>query len=117
MKTEIIKTKYGDIEYSIYGEGEPILFIHGGHSNANEILTHKYISPQSYTLVTPSRPGYGRTPLLDNTTPLKSARLIIELMNFLGFDKFNVIGISAGGLTAITLVSENPKRVFKFIMA
>ena len=117
MEVKIIDTSYGKIEYSTYGKGEPVLFIHGGHSNSEELLAHKHIDSNKFTLITPSRPGYGNTPLGQNLSPIDSSKQIIELMDKLMINKFNVIGISAGGLTAIALTSLNPKRVLKFIMA
>lgn len=112
----IVNTTYGALEYSIYGRGEPILFLHGGHSNANESLTHKHIDTKKFILITPSRPGYGNTTLADNKTPINASCQIMEMMDILGFNKFSVIGISAGGLTAIALVSLNQHRVSKFVL-
>lgn len=63
MQTQIVYTTYGVLEYSIYGKGEPILFLHGGHSNARELLTHKHID----TEVCISYPWlYGQTILSNN---------------------------------------------------
>ena len=117
MRTKIINTTFGVIEYSLYGKGEPILFLHGGHSNANELLTHKHIDISKFILITPSRPGYGRTILGNNKSPINATRQIIELMDKLEFAMFHVIGISAGGLTAIALVSLLQSRVLKFVLA
>lgn len=117
METRVESTTYGDIEFNIYGSGYPILFLHGGHSNAKETLTHKHIDPTKFILITPSRPGYGHTVLKNNQSPIDAAKQIMELMDKLSFDQFNVIGISAGGLTAIALVALNPHRINKFVMA
>ena len=117
IQVQTVTTKYGKIEYSRYGQGTPVLFLHGGHSNAQETLTHKYMDLHRFQIITPSRPGYGQTTLQGNESPEHAARLILELMNELHIDKFHVIGISAGGLTAIALVSQHPDRVIKFVMA
>ena len=117
MRTKIENTTFGVIEYSLYGKGEPILFLHGGHSNANELLTHKQIDISKFILITPSRPGYGRTILGNNKSPINATKQIIELMDKLEFAMFHVIGISAGGLTAIALVSLHQSRVLKFVLA
>ena len=117
MKIAIQKTSLGPIEYSLYGTGIPILFLHGGHANARERLTHTYLDLTQFTLITPSRPGYGNTPLGNNTTPLTAAKQIAEMMEALGFHNFHVIGISAGGLTAIAMAALYPKRVTKLVLA
>lgn len=116
MRIEIIKTDKGQIEYSITGEGTPVLFIHGGHSNCQETLSHKGFDTSKYRLITPSRPGYGNTPLDDITTPRKTADLFVSLLNHLGIEKVVLYGISAGGLSAIELAANYPERVDKLIL-
>ncbi|MCB0479676.1 MAG: alpha/beta hydrolase [Crocinitomicaceae bacterium] len=117
MNTQIINTRLGDIEYSSTGQGIPIIFVHGGHSNCNETLCHKGFDLEQFQLITPSRPGYGKTPLDGNQTPRQAADLIIELVNHLSIDLVIVYGISAGGLTAIELASNYPDKVSKLILA
>ena len=117
MGSFIKHTRFGIIEYHSVGKGKPIVFIHGGHSNCNEILAHKGFDPSKFQLLTPSRPGYGKTPLADNQTPSKAAKLIIALLNSLAIDKAIIYGISAGGLTALKLAEEYPDYVEKLILA
>jgi len=117
MNVEVIRTKLGDIEYCSVGKGTPILFVHGGHSNCNETLCHKGFDLEKFKLITPSRPGYGKTPLNNNKTPRQAADLIIELLEDLSLDKIIVYGISAGGLTAIELACYYPNKVSKLILA
>lgn len=113
---ETIKTKEGIVEYSSYGIGTPILFIHGGHVNSSFKLPHKGFDCNKFQLITPSRPGYGNTPLDNNKTPERTAKLFIELLNYLKIDKVIVYGVSAGGWTALELAAKYPKRVNKLIL-
>ncbi len=117
MNSKVIHTPLGDIEYSAIGNGIPIVFIHGGHSNCRETLCHKGFDLKKFQLITPSRPGYGKTPLNDNRTPRKSADLIAELLSVLSLSKVTVYGISAGGLTAIELAANYPNKVNALILA
>ena len=117
MNSKVINTRLGDIEYCSIGKGTPVIFVHGGHSNCNETLCHKGFDPEIFQLITPSRPGYGRTTLNGNQTPKQAADLIGELANHLSIDNYIVYGISAGGLTAIELASNYPNKVKKLILA
>ena len=117
MQNKLINTKYGEIEYRILGEGQVVLFLHGGHSNCNENLCHKGFDLDKYQVIIPSRPGYGRTPLGNNTTPRQAADLIAELLNYLAIDNVIVYGISAGGLTAIEFASNYSKKTKKLLLA
>jgi len=117
MNSKVIKTKTGVIEFSINGTGTPVVFVHGGHSNCFETLCHKGFDLKEFQIITPSRPGYGKTPLNKNKTAKQAADLIIELIDELSIEKVIVYGVSAGGLTAIELASNYPNRVTKLILA
>ena len=117
MNGKVINTKLGEVEYCLTGKGIPILFVHGGHSNCNETLCHKGFDLKKVQLITPSRPGYGRTPLGKNKTPRQASDIIVELLDYLSIDNVIVYGISAGGLTAIELASNYPDKVSKLILA
>lgn len=112
-----IETEKGIIEYSMFGQGETILFIHGGHSNCNETLFQKGFETTEYQLLTPSRPGYGETPLnFQNKSPKGTAELIISLLDKLKINAVKVIGISAGGLTALELAANYPERINNLVL-
>lgn len=117
MNSKVINTRLGNIEYCSIGNGTPILFLHGGHSNCYDTLSHKGFDLEKFQLITPSRPGYGKTPLDDNQTPKNAAELILELVNYLSIDEVIVYAISAGGLTAIEFAANYPEKVSKLILA
>lgn len=117
MEIKIIDTDKGQVEYSIVGKGKPVLFLHGGHSNCKETLFHKGFDTNKFQLITPSRPGYGKTPLDNKFTPRKAADLVIALLDYLKIDKVVLYAISAGGLTSIELASRYPERVDQLILA
>jgi pimeloyl-ACP methyl ester carboxylesterase len=117
MDIKIIETELGKIEYSTTGNGKPVLFIHGGHTNCNVTLWHKGFDLDKFQLITPSRPGYGNTPLNNNKTPKQQADLLISLLDYLHIDKVILYSISAGGLTTIELAGNYPERVEKLILA
>lgn len=117
MNSTTINRRLGAIEYRSVGKGTPIVFIHGGHSNCYETLSHKGFDLEKFQLITPSRPGYGRTPINGNQTPKQAADLITELLDSLSIEKAIIYGISAGGLTAIEVAANYPDKVEKLILA
>ena len=117
MEIKLVDTEKGQVEYSIVGKGKPVLYLHGGHSNCKETLFHKGFDTNKFQLITPSRPGYGKTPLDNKFTPRKTADLVIALLDYLKIDKVVLYAISAGGLTSIELASRYPERVDKLILA
>ncbi len=117
MDRHLVHTELGTIEYTSIGTGIPVVFLHGGHSNCKESLSHKGLDPEEFQLITPSRPGYGKTDFHTLRTPQKSAHLIRALLDVLQVDQFVVYGISAGGPTAIALAAQYPNRVSKLVLA
>lgn len=109
-------TDLGPVEYSIIGEGTPVLFFHGGHSNCRETLFQEGWDLNQYKIITPSRPGYGQTDLSENGSPKKTAQLFHALILKLGFSKVIVVGISAGGLSAIEYASQFPQGTCSLIL-
>lgn len=112
-----LETSKGKIEYSLVGHGKPILMVVGGHTNCKETIFRKGLNPNKFCVVTPSRPGYGSTPLTEqNKTPKGTSDLLVALLDKLKIQKTIVIGISAGGLTALEMAANYPDRVENLIL-
>jgi len=117
MTTLKINTPKGEIEYSTIWQGKVILIIHGGHVNCKERIFQKGLDAKRFCFITPSRPGYGQTPLTKfNKTPGGTADLFISLLDALKIPEVIVMGISAGGLTALEIAARHPNRVSKLVL-
>ena len=117
MSKHLANTPAGLIEFTVYGQGTPVVFVHGGHSNCEEFLCHKGFDKKLFQLITPSRPGYGKTPLAHHQSPRKAADLLVGLLDLLGLPSAIFYGVSAGGPTAIEMAAHYPQRVTKLILA
>lgn len=106
-------TKDGQtIEYSITGKkGEPILMMHGGHSNCYEELGYDSLIKNGFMIITPSRAGYGSTSKEIGESLSKACEYYIELLHYLDIERVHVISVSAGGPSGIFLASHYPDRV------
>ena len=114
--TNIVRTTLGFVEYKEVGQGLPIFFLHGGHSNCRADLFQKGFDTTNFRLITPSRPGYGNTPLSVFKTPDEAAKLMASLLSYLKIEQVVVVGISAGGLTAIALASMLQQQNVKLVL-
>lgn len=100
------------IEYSMIGKGEiPILVMHGGHSNCYEEFGYHVLVQNGFSLITPSRPGYGRTTKKIGESLSKSCEYYLKLLNHLGIEKIHLLSVSAGGPSGIYFASRYPERV------
>ena len=83
------------IEYSIIGKGEPILVMHGGHSNCNEEFGYDYLIENGFSVITPSRPGYGKTSKEVGESLTMACEYYAKLLNELIIEKAHILAISA----------------------
>ncbi|MGG4397073.1 alpha/beta hydrolase [Paenibacillus thiaminolyticus] len=104
------------IEYSSVGEGIPILVFHGGHSNCNEEFGYNELVEQGYSIITPSRAGYGNTSHIVGANLKTACKAYLELLNHLKYERVHVIAISAGGPSGIYFASHYPERVISLTL-
>jgi pimeloyl-ACP methyl ester carboxylesterase len=67
-------------------------------------------------VLTPSRPGYGSTPLNVGQSAEKAAEAFIALLDSLQIQSCSVIAISGGGPTGPALAASFPKRVTLLVL-
>ncbi len=89
------------VEYSIVGQGRPVLVFHGGHSNCQEEFGYEALVDSGFSVITPSRAGYGTTSPEIGTSLSTACYYYAKLLDHLNIDNAHVIAISAGGPTGI----------------
>lgn len=110
--TQTLKLETGaNIEYTVAGRGNPILVLHGGHSNCQEEFGYQSLLEQGYSMITPSRPGYGRTSKELGISLDAACEAYQQIIDHLNLDKVHVIAVSAGGPSGLTFASRYPNRV------
>jgi len=115
--SHLARTKLGLIEYRSVGQGPAVLVLNGGHTNCHSPLGHEaFFLQQGFQLIIPSRPGYGRTPSSTGRTAETFADALVSLLDHLQLDQVIIVGISAGGPTALQLAGRHPERVSKVIL-
>jgi len=110
--SEIVNTNLGTIEYSFEGTSGPVLLvIHGtpgGYDQTTSVTGE-------IRVLTPSRPGFLRTPISVGKTPKEQAMAYKELIDVLGVDKVVIMGISGGGPSSMEFAALFPERTMGLI--
>lgn len=111
MEHRIVKTAKGPVEYTLLEDGPVILACHGTSSNCYSNDSYAPLLQAGFSVLTPSRPGYGRTPLTAGTSAKEAAEALVALLDALEIKTCTVFAISGGGPTGIALAAYWPQRI------
>jgi pimeloyl-ACP methyl ester carboxylesterase len=116
LQRHVIAIAGVELELFEFGEGRPIVFLHGASGFVPE---HPFVAPLSarHRLIAPSHPGFGASSLPDWIDAVADiAHIHLELLDRLGLDQVDVIGCSIGGWIAAELASMAPKTVRRLVL-
>jgi pimeloyl-ACP methyl ester carboxylesterase len=113
---DIAQTEKGPIEYTLTGHGPTILKITGMSQDCTDSMGNKPLLVAGFSILTPSRPGYGKTPFSVGKTAAEASNAMVALLDILNIKQVYVIAVSGGGPTAIYLSAHYPDRVRKLIL-
>jgi pimeloyl-ACP methyl ester carboxylesterase len=101
-----------NIYYETYGQGEPLLLLHGNGQNIGEFEQQIDFFKDHYKVIAVDTRGQGKSSE-DGTryTYHLFARDMYELLNHLQLDSVNMLGWSDGGNTGLILAMQYPQKV------
>ena len=102
------------IWYAEFGEGEPVILLHGGLANANYWGNQVPVLAKNYLVVVMDSRGHGRS--IRNSEPFGydlMASDVMGLMDFLKIPKAAIIGWSDGAIIGLDIAIHHPERLTK----
>ncbi|TIU75625.1 MAG: alpha/beta hydrolase, partial [Mesorhizobium sp.] len=113
----VAKLDIGPIEYADSGVGTPLLSIHGAGGGFDQGLANaaNFVG-EGVRVIAPSRFGYLRTPVPQDTSPAAQADAHAALLSKLNVPKAVVVGVSAGARSAVELALRHPDKVTALIL-
>lgn len=113
----VVSTRCGPIEVQQAGAGIPLLMIHGsGGGHDQGMAWARPLVQQGVRVIAMSRFGYLRTPRPADASPEAQADAHVCLLDALGIDKAAVMGVSAGGPSALQTAIRHPHRVSALVL-
>jgi pimeloyl-ACP methyl ester carboxylesterase len=92
--------------------GTPLVLIHGLGSSAETWAALMLLLSKEYLVYAPDLPGFGRTPLAQEGTNIRTHVLYLErFLDVLGYPRVILVGNSLGGWIATRFAVEYPERV------
>jgi len=110
-------TRCGPIEVQQAGAGIPLLVIHGaGGGHDQGMIVARGLAQHGIRVIAMSRFGYLRTPLPADASPAAQADAHVCLLDALGIERAAVMGVSAGGPSAMQTAIRHPDRVSALVL-
>jgi pimeloyl-ACP methyl ester carboxylesterase len=116
MNSQIASTSKGPIEYTLQGTGPVVLVCHGTSSNCFSTELAGPLVEAGFSVLIPSRPGYGRTPSEVGRSNLQAAEALAAFLDSLEIQVCSVVAISGGGPTGVALAAAYPERVQRLVL-
>jgi len=98
--------------YAIYGQGEPLIMLHGGLAHADVWGNQIPVFARHFKVIVADSRGHGRS--TRSPQPYSYALMasdVIALMNHLGIDKAALVGWSDGGIIGLDIAMTHPERL------
>ncbi len=116
--TQLVELAPGPVEFRLDRRGPvTVVVFHGGHFRAGLSLGEEGYAEADCSVLVPSRPGYGRTPVSTGGSAAGFADATAALCEHLGITEVAaVVGVSGGGPTAVALAARHPALVKRLIL-
>ena len=104
------------VYYEIHGDGEPLIFLHGGLGNSDYWEKQVPVFSEKYQVILMDSRGHGRSTF--DETPIGYSLMasdVIALMDYLSIEKASLVGWSDGGIIGLDLAINHPNRMKKII--
>lgn len=112
----VVETACGPIEYVTFGEGAPVLMVHGAGGGYDQGLLAARPFGDDFAWIVPSRFGYLGTPLPEDSSVEAQADAHACLLDALGVDRVGIVGLSAGGPSSLQFALRHPERCAALVM-
>ncbi|MFN2236428.1 MAG: alpha/beta fold hydrolase [Anaerolineales bacterium] len=111
-----IDTRFGDIYYGTQGVSSPVLVVHGAGGGFDQALHFAKNISHEFEWIAPSRFGYLGSTLPKDASPQTQADAYTALLDALEIERVPVIGLSAGGPSALQFALRYPERCSGLVM-
>jgi len=102
--------------YEVYGQGEPLVLIHGNGGNIAYMKPQIEYFARKYKVIVMDCRGRGKSELgKDSLAYTQMVKDIVAILNYLKLDSTYVVGRSDGGILALLLAIDYPQKVKKAV--
>jgi len=115
-KGERVKVNGINLYYEIFGEGEPLLLLHGGGATIESWYAQIPEFAKKYKVIVPDGRGHGRSQDGEGAINFDlMASDMVALLDHLGIKSVMVVGWSDGGVIGLQMAIRHPDLVKKLV--
>jgi 2-hydroxy-6-oxonona-2,4-dienedioate hydrolase len=115
--SQIIQTPYGPVEYTAWGNGPPVLVVHGAGGGYDQgILMTQAYGGEGFRWIVLSRFGYLRTPLPADASTAAQADTFAALLDALGIERVGILAMSGGVPPSLQFAQRYPERTSALVL-
>ncbi|GAB1372377.1 alpha/beta hydrolase [Candidatus Kapaibacterium sp.] len=106
------------VYYDVYGEGEPLLLLHGNSVSSTLFESCKVFFSKYFKVIIMDYPGHGKSGRFERFRDdfwRYNGVVALDLMSYLKIEKFNIIGTSGGAMAGLNMAILQPERIKKII--
>ena len=109
--SQVVRTRHGSLEYTVLGEGPPVLVVHGAGGGYDQgVLLARAFGGRGFRWIIPSRFGYLRTPRPADASTAAQADAFADLLDSLGIERVALLGMSGGVPPSLQFAERYPAR-------
>lgn len=106
-----------DLHVRQYGQGEPLLLVHGLGSSGDDWAFQLPALATRYRLIVPDLPGAGRSPKPPGRYSIAQfATTLWQLLDQLGHERVHLVGFSLGGAVALEMALQRPDAARRLVL-
>ena len=116
------KTGYADVNglhmyYEIYGQGQPLILLHGGFGSTDMFSALMPTLSQKRQVIVVDMQAHGRTADIDRSMSFDAlSNDVVALIKYFKFEKVDIMGYSIGGNVALYTVIKHPELIQKAVI-
>ncbi|WP_420577826.1 alpha/beta fold hydrolase [Ekhidna sp.] len=117
-QSNYLETDWGKVYYEVYGEGDPLLILHG---NGGSIKGKHHLIPElakNFTVIGMDSRCHGKSDCTeDDLDYFEMADDVYALMEALGYEKYMIWGHSDGGILGLILGYKYTERIDRMVLS
>jgi pimeloyl-ACP methyl ester carboxylesterase len=117
MAGAVLETNGIQMYFETHGDGEPLLFLHGGLGAGDNWRYIFTAPPAGYRLIAPDQRGHGGSTNASRALTFRQiAADTFALLDHLKVDRVKAIGVSGGGIALLHMATRQPSRIESMVV-